>query len=81
MARTNRVVSRGSKPSLRRRASDRESAPLFRGVMIGTASSHTQEKLKMTDWFPLVFIVFKVLVLGTGMFFAVKWHYDKAKKK
>jgi len=35
----------------------------------------------MMDWFPLVFIVFKVFVLGTGMFFAVKWHYDKAKKK
>lgn len=49
--------------------------------MIGTASSHTQKILKMMDWFPLVFIAFKVLVLGTGMFFAVKWHYDKAKKK
>jgi len=35
----------------------------------------------MVDWFPIVFIVFKVLVLGTGMFFAVKWHYDKGRKK
>ncbi|MDP9900743.1 putative phage tail protein [Variovorax ginsengisoli] len=33
------------------------------------------------DWFPVVFITFKVLVLGIGMFFAVKWHYDQGKKK
>ena len=32
------------------------------------------------DWFPAIFIAFKVLVLGTGMFFAVKWHYDQGKK-
>lgn len=35
----------------------------------------------MMDWFPIVFIVFKVLVLGAGMFFAIKWHYDQGKKK
>lgn len=35
----------------------------------------------MVDWFPLVFIVFKVVVLGTGMFFAIKWHHDKARKE
>ena len=34
----------------------------------------------MYDWFPIVFIVFKVVVLGTGMFFAIKWHHDQAKK-
>jgi heme/copper-type cytochrome/quinol oxidase subunit 2 len=33
------------------------------------------------DWIPTVFVVFKVLVLGTGMFFAIKWHYDQGKKK
>lgn len=33
------------------------------------------------DWFPIVFVTFKLLVLGTGMFFAVKWHYDQGKKK
>ncbi|MEH6434780.1 hypothetical protein [Massilia sp. DD77] len=33
------------------------------------------------DWFPIVFFTFKMLVLGTGMFFAVKWHYDQGKKK
>jgi hypothetical protein len=32
------------------------------------------------DWFPIVFIGFKVLVLGTGMFFATKWHYDQGRK-
>lgn len=32
------------------------------------------------DWFPIVFVTFKFLVLGTGMFFAVKWHYDQGKK-
>jgi hypothetical protein len=33
------------------------------------------------DWFPIVFGTFKGLVLGTGMFFAVKWHYDQGKKE
>ena len=33
------------------------------------------------DWVPIIFIVFKVLVLGTGMFFAVKWHYDQGRKE
>jgi len=32
------------------------------------------------DWIPIVFVTFKALVLGTGMFFAVKWHYDQGKK-
>jgi hypothetical protein len=32
------------------------------------------------DWFPIVFGTFKVLALGTGMFFAVKWHYDQGTK-
>jgi hypothetical protein len=34
----------------------------------------------MMDWFPIVFVTFKVLVLGTGMCFAVKWHYDQGMK-
>jgi hypothetical protein len=34
----------------------------------------------MMDWIPIVFVAFKVLVLGTGMFYAVKWHYDQGKK-
>lgn len=35
----------------------------------------------MMDWIPIVLVTFKVIVLGTGMFFAVKWHYDQGKKK
>ena len=34
----------------------------------------------MIDWFPIVAVTFKVLVLCTGMFFAIKWHYDQGKK-
>ena len=33
------------------------------------------------DWIPIVFVTFKVLVLGTGMFFAIKWHYDQGQKE
>jgi hypothetical protein len=36
---------------------------------------------KMWDWFPIIFIPFKLIVLGTGMYFAIKWHHDQAKKK
>lgn len=32
------------------------------------------------DWFPIIAGTFKVLALGTGMFFAIKWHYDQGKK-
>ncbi|MDM0107402.1 hypothetical protein QTH97_20820 [Variovorax sp. J22R24] len=34
----------------------------------------------MIDWVPIVFVTFKVLVFGTGMFFAIKWHYERGKK-
>jgi hypothetical protein len=34
----------------------------------------------MMDWVPIVFVTFKVLVFGTGMFFAIKWHYDQGQK-
>lgn len=34
----------------------------------------------MIDWIPVVFVTFKVLVFGTCMFFAIKWHYDQDKK-
>ena len=33
------------------------------------------------DWFPIVFGTFKVIVLSIGMFFAVKWHYDKGNRE
>jgi hypothetical protein len=35
----------------------------------------------MMDWVPIVFITFKVLVFGTGMFFAIKWHYERGKRE
>lgn len=35
----------------------------------------------MMDLVPIVFFTFKVLVFGTCMFFAIKWHYDKGKKE
>lgn len=35
----------------------------------------------MTDLFPTVFYTFKFVVLGVGMFFAIKWHYDQGKKE
>ena len=44
-------------------------------------SSNNLEIFNIMDWFPIVFITFKVLVLGIGMLFAIKWHYDKAKKE
>lgn len=33
------------------------------------------------DWIPVVLVTFKFLVLGTGMFYAIKWHYDQGKKE
>ncbi|MDE1157521.1 MAG: hypothetical protein PW791_04440 [Neorhizobium sp.] len=32
------------------------------------------------DWVPIVFVTFKVVALGTAMFFAIKWHYDQGEK-
>lgn len=32
------------------------------------------------EWIPVIFVTFKAVVLITGMFFAVKWHYDQGKK-
>lgn len=34
----------------------------------------------MNDWIPVVFVTFKLLMFGTCMFFAIKWHYDQGKK-
>ena len=42
-------------------------------------SSNRLEIFNIMEWFPIVAGTFKVLVLGTGMFFAIKWHYDKGK--
>lgn len=43
-------------------------------------SSNSLEIRKMFDWVPIVLVTFKALVLGIGMFFAIKWHYDQGKK-
>lgn len=32
------------------------------------------------NWVPLVFVIFKLTVFGIGMFFAIKWHYDRGLK-
>lgn len=32
------------------------------------------------ELFPIVAGTFKLVVLGTAMFFAIKWHYDKDKE-
>lgn len=39
------------------------------------------EILNIMDWFPIVAGTFKVIALGIGMFFAIKWHYDQGKKE
>lgn len=33
------------------------------------------------EWTPIVLVTFKLLVLGTGMYFAIKWHYDQGTKE
>ena len=53
----------------------------FEEMLITLDSLNNLEILETMEWFPIVFITFKVLVFGTGMFFAIKWHYDQGKKK
>lgn len=33
------------------------------------------------DWFPIVMLPLKIIILGVCMFFAIKWHYDQDKIK
>ncbi len=35
----------------------------------------------MMEWIPVFLVTFKAIVLVTGMFFAIKWHYDKGQKE
>ena len=44
-----------------------------------TAPSQSPEVFRIMEWIPIVLVTFKLLVFGTGMFFAIKWHYDKEK--
>jgi len=34
----------------------------------------------MIEWIPIVLVTFKFVVLATGMFYAIKWHYDQGRK-
>jgi preprotein translocase subunit YajC len=33
------------------------------------------------DWFPIVFIAFKLIIIGTAMFFSIRSHRDKEKEE
>jgi hypothetical protein len=33
------------------------------------------------DWVLVVFVLFKGLVFVTGMYFAIKWHYDRERTR
>ena len=39
-----------------------------------------QMRAFVMDWVPVVFVIFKAAALGLAMFFAIKWHYDRAEK-
>lgn len=53
----------------------------FEALHWTAVSAHQQPgKPSTMDWVPIVFITFKVLVFGTCMFYAVKWHHDQGKK-
>lgn len=36
---------------------------------------------RIMDWIPLSFLAFKLLVFGTCMFYAIKWHRDRARQE
>ena len=36
---------------------------------------------EIMDWIPIVFITFKLLVLGTAIFFSIKSHHDNEKRE
>jgi hypothetical protein len=53
----------------------------FEVVHLTVVGAHQQPgKPSTMDWVPIVFITFKVLVFGTCMFYAIKWHHDQGKK-
>ena len=53
----------------------------FEALHWTAVSAHQQTgKPSPIDWVPIVFITFKVLVFGTCMFYAIKWHHDQGKK-
>lgn len=34
-----------------------------------------------SNLFPLIFFPFKIIVLGVGMYFSIKWHHDRAQEE
>jgi hypothetical protein len=59
-------------------------AAIFRPCLVHEQSMklHKQRFEEMMNfWVPVVFGTFKLLVLGTGMFLAIKSHYDGEKKE
>jgi hypothetical protein len=53
----------------------------FEALHLTVVGAHQQPgKPSQMDWVPIVFITFKVLVFGTCMFYAIKWHHDQGKK-
>ena len=48
---------------------------------IWIVSSNSLEIFKIMDSIPIVLVTFKVLVLGMGMYFAIKWHYDQGQRE
>lgn len=44
-------------------------------------SSDNPERPEIMDWIPIVFVTFKVLVLATGAFYAIKWHHLRAQRE
>jgi hypothetical protein len=53
----------------------------FDDRQVGAGQELRCEILRMMDWVFIVFVAFKVLVFGTGMFFAIKWHYGRENKE
>lgn len=33
------------------------------------------------DWFPIVLLPLKIIVVGIGWYYSVKWHYEQDQKK
>lgn len=48
--------------------------------LTGTSVKQQSGNTQIMDEIPIVFVTFKLIVLVTGMFFAIKWHYDQGKK-
>ena len=51
-------------------------------IRLGPLSKRLIQRIEeIMDWVPIVFITFKLLVLGTVVFFSIKSHRDKEKEE